>query len=102
MDIEHYPKETLKKDLKRIIGKHLSLADCQVFFFGSRVAGNFRERSDIDIGIEGSKPIPIETLARIKEEVLELPILYKIDIVDFRSADKDFYNLAKKNIEIIT
>ncbi len=101
MEIIHYSEENLKKDVLRIIGKYLNLNEYKVFFFGSRVRKNNSPRSDIDIGIEGAKPIPIEIMAKIKEEISNLPVLYQIDIVDFGNASEDFYKVAKKYIEPI-
>ena len=80
----------------------MDLKKYKVFFFGSRVSGKRSERSDIDIGIEGPKPIPLEILTEIKSKVDELPTLYRIDIVDFKSVEKDFYRVAKQNFELIT
>jgi predicted nucleotidyltransferase len=101
MRLEFYHKEKLKREILKIVGRYLDLKEYQVFFFGSRISNKGTQRSDIDIGIEGKKEVPAEILAKIKEEVEELPTLYKIDIVDFKSVDKDFYKVAKKKIEII-
>lgn len=102
MKIEFYPVEKLKKEVLEIVGKYLDLKKYKVFFFGSRVSGKGNERSDIDIGIEGSKPIPLEILTEIKEKIDELPTLYHIDIVDFKNVEEDFYQVAKQNFELIT
>jgi len=40
-------------------------------------------------------------MAKIKEEVEEIPTLYKIDIIDFKSVEKDFYEVAKKKVEFL-
>lgn len=101
MRLEHYSSAQLKKEIQRVIGAHLDLKTHTVFFFGSRVTGKGDDRSDIDIGIEGPEPIPKNILRRIKEEMDELPILYKIDIVDFRSVSPAFASIAKQKIEPI-
>jgi len=98
--LKHYSVKKLKKEIRQIVGKHLDLRKYKIFFFGSRVKGG-DERTDIDIGIEGPKPIPLEILSEIKEEIQKLPILYHIDLVDFKSVDKDFYKVAKQNIEYL-
>ena len=101
MKIENYSEKKLKEDILKIIGEYLDLKKYKVFFFGSRVKGTNSPRSDIDIGIEGAAPIPIETMANIKEKIFDLPILYRIDIVDFKNVSKDFREVAKQNIEFI-
>lgn len=101
MRLEHYSLKKLKKELLGIFGKHLDLKFYRIFFFGSRVIGKGDERSDIDIGIEGPKKIPFETMARIKDDVENLPIIYKIEIVDFKKVSPEFRKVAFKKIEDI-
>lgn len=79
----------------------MNLKKYKVFFFGSRVMGKGSERSDIDIGIEGPEPVPWNAMMDIKEAFEEMPILYKIDVVDFKSVSKEFYEVAKQAIEPI-
>ena len=102
MKIAHYSEKKLKGDVLRIVGEYLDLKEYEVFFFGSRVKGNNSPRSDIDIGIKGPKPVPIEVIAKIKERISDLPILYRIDIVDFKNVSDDFRKVAEQNkFEII-
>ncbi len=101
MRIENYSEEKLKKKILEIIGKHLDFNNYRIFFFGSRISGKGDERSDIDVGIEGSKPVPFSIMSRIQEEIEELPILYKIEVVDFTGADEKFKKVAKKDIELL-
>jgi len=100
MKLEHYSADKLRKEILRILGKYLDLSKYKVFFFGSRVAGFCGERSDIDIGIEGPQ-IPPHIKLEIKEELENLPTLYKIDFVDFNDVDEDFKRIAKKYVEYI-
>lgn len=99
MKLEYYSTKKLKKEISNIIGKYLDLKLYKVFFFGSRVAGKGDERSDIDIGIKGKKPVPSGILLDIQEELENLPTLYKIEIVDFAKVDEKFKKVALKNIE---
>ena len=102
METKFYPKEKLRQDVLNTINRHLDLDQYRVFFFGSRVEGKGDERSDIDIGIEGPKGVPLEIIARIKEGLANLPTLYSFDVVDFNQADDDFKEVAKKYIEEIS
>lgn len=101
MRLEHYPVEKLKKELLEIIGKHLDLRKYRVFFFGSRVLGNADARSDIDVGIEGPEPVAYEVWANIQEEIEKIPILYKIEVVDFRRTADTFREVALQHTELI-
>jgi predicted nucleotidyltransferase len=100
MRLEYYSVDKLKKEILEILGKYLDLSKYKVFFFGSRVRGNSDERADIDIGIEGPE-IPAYAKLEIEEELENLPILYKIDFVDFNNIDEDFKKIAKKYVEYI-
>lgn len=102
MRLEHYNSEKLKQELKEIIEKHLDLSHYAVFFFGSRVTGNGDDRSDIDVGIEGRSTVPSNKLWKIREDIEHLPMLYKIDIVDFLNTSDSFREVAKRKIEYIS
>ena len=53
--------------------------------FGSRAKGNFKPTSDIDIALYGNlKYLDTE---RVAEELDELPIIQKFDIVDYHRID---------------
>ena len=99
--LKHYPIKKLEKEILDIIGKYLDLKEYRVFFFGSRVSGEGDVRSDIDIGVKGRRPVPTKAWLEIKEEIERLPILYKIDVVDFTEASKDFRDVALQSIKPI-
>ncbi|HDH31648.1 MAG TPA: nucleotidyltransferase domain-containing protein [Candidatus Wolfebacteria bacterium] len=101
MKLEHYQLEKLKKELISIVGKYLDLTRYRIFFFGSRASGSSNERSDIDIGIKGPKNIPLTILRKIEEELDELPMLYKIEVVDFNSVAPEFQKVALQHSEVI-
>jgi predicted nucleotidyltransferase len=90
----------LKKEIKKVLGRHLP-SGFQAFFFGSRVRGDNFARADIDIGIEGKNPLPIKVKFAILDELEELPTLLKFDLVDFSGAAPDFKKQAKKYLEPI-
>lgn len=99
MRLKHYPTDKFKADVLRSIEKELDLKTYRVFIFGSRVNERGDERSDIDIGIEGPKIISSASLAKIKESFDALPVLYKIDVVDFKQVAPSFRKVALKHIE---
>ncbi|TSC74897.1 MAG: DNA polymerase beta domain-containing protein [Parcubacteria group bacterium Gr01-1014_30] len=84
------------------MGKRLDLRKYKVFFFGSRVSGRGAKTSDIDVGIRGPKEVPLDKMAEIREDIEKLPLLYKIDVVDFSAADKVFQKVAASQLELLT
>lgn len=101
MKLEHITPDKLKQQVKLAVGKHIDLSKYKLFFFGSRVRGDSFERSDIDIGIEGPKPLDVVTKIKIEEEIDNLPLLYTIDFVDFKDVAEKFYNDAIQHREYI-
>jgi len=102
MQLEHESAEDLKKVILRVLANHLDLREYDAFFFGSRVSGTASERSDIGVDINGSRVIPLDVMSRIRDESFELPVLYKIDLVDLQRVSPGFRELAWKQIELIT
>lgn len=101
MKLEHLASNQLKEMVKKTVGKYLSLSECQLFFFGSRVKGGSGLRSDVDIGIEGKEKIPAKIKLAIEEELENLPTLYKLELVDFNEVSPHFRKEALKHIESI-
>lgn len=101
MKLEHYSEAKLKKNILKIVKKYLDANHYRVFYFGSRVRGDSFERADIDLGIEGPVPIPAGIKLKIQEELDNLPLLYKIDLVDFQNVSKKFKNNALKYKEYV-
>ncbi|MDA8131850.1 MAG: nucleotidyltransferase domain-containing protein [Elusimicrobia bacterium] len=101
MNLRHYPEAKLKADLLAIAGRRLDLARYKLFFFGSRVTNKGDDNSDIDVGIMGPEAVPPKAMAEMKEDIENLPTLYKIDLVDFSTLAEDFKNVALAKIEEI-
>ena len=101
MILENFSADALKTLLLVIFKKHLDMTNYRAFFFGSRVTGSSRQTSDIDVGLEGPEPIQLSVLEKIKVEIENLPILYKIDIVDFSQVPKEFIQVVNKDKEYI-
>lgn len=66
------------------------LGDRRVVLFGSRAAGKARPRSDFDLGVIGSEPLPLRNFYAIEDMLEALPTLYHIDWVDLTRADARF------------
>ena len=54
------------------------------------------------MGIEGEAPVPALSLAKIRDEIKEIPLLYRIDVVDMKGVDKDFREIALQDTELFS
>lgn len=98
MDIN---SKEFKEKIVEIVTKRVDFPHYRVFIFGSRAEGKSGVRSDIDVGIEAEKPIPAKIKLEIESELAELPVLQKIDLVDFCEVSDEFKKIALQNIEVI-
>lgn len=101
MNLEYYSIVKLKKQLISIFNKYLDANDYQLFFFGSRVKGDNFPRADIDLGVEGKSKLTPEVKFKILDELERLPLLHKIDLVDFQNVSSEFKKEATKHLEYV-
>jgi predicted nucleotidyltransferase len=70
--------------------------DVKVFLFGSRVTNRDFFNSDIDVAILPGENFDDRILYRIKDELEESYIPFKVDIVNLNEVDEDFKKHALK------
>lgn len=68
------------------------------FAYGSRVKGNFRELSDLDIMVKGKEPININDKEELKEKFDNSNLSYVVNLVDYFSLTESFYNIIKEDL----
>lgn len=83
------------------LAKHVMLSEYELFFFGSRVGASEPSTSDVDVGIrkKNGGSLPPGVASHMQEHVRELPILLKIDFVDFGAVSKEFAETARTSEE---
>lgn len=101
MKLEYLSHQELKEMVKGVVAKHIPLKEVKLFFFGSRVRGDSFPRSDVDIGIQASRRLPLEIKLGIEEDLEKLPTLYQLELVDFGAAAPRFRKEALKFTESI-
>ncbi|WP_279236997.1 nucleotidyltransferase domain-containing protein [Heliorestis convoluta] len=75
--------------------------DIDLFLFGSRAAGESRANSDYDIGYYSDNPIAPNLIVTLKEELEELPIPAKVELVDFQKVTQKFIEIAIHKNKVI-
>ena len=88
--------EDVQATAARVIRAHVPDRSYRIFLFGSRAEGTARERSDVDIGIEGPGPVPYATLTAIADDLENIPSLHSIDVVDFSRVPERFRQVARE------
>lgn len=75
--------------------------DFKVWAFGSRVTGNHKPYSDLDLALVGNAPISIETRAALSDALSSSALPYKVDIVDWASTSEAFQQIIEKQKLVI-
>ena len=73
----------------------------QIYLFGSRATGHAKLRSDFDLGVHGSSPLPLKVFFAIEDALENIPTLYSFDWVDLNRVDDKFFQEAMKGAQII-
>ena len=73
--------DTVITELCNVFQRHANIE--RVMIFGSRLKGNYRTGSDIDLAIVG-RNLDYGQLLDIQCEIDELGLLYSIDLVDYQ------------------
>lgn len=68
------------------------------YCYGSRVKGNFRPLSDLDIMIKGEKKVDINDIETLKTLFDNSNLFYVVNLVDFYNLSDTFYNIIKKDL----
>ena len=79
----------------------VDLQGYRVVLFGSRAAGNARDRSDFDVGVLGDAPLPLKTFYKMEDLFDGIETLYRIDWVDLNRVSPEFRREALKKTETL-
>lgn len=92
-------RQQIKQWLKEVLENNLQDVSYRAFIFGSQANKAELSRSDIDVGILADQAIPDIKIIRIANAIENLPMLYKIDLVDFYKVEDNFKAVALNNVE---
>ena len=65
------------------------------YFYGSRVRGDFRTLSDLDIQIKGKTSMPLEVIDSLKEAFDNSTLPYIVNLTDFYNISDEFYKMIQ-------
>lgn len=85
--------------LKNILKKYFSNQEIRVF--GSRYKHTNNEFSDIDVVIVGKEKIDISTFSKVKEQLQESDLKYRVDLLDWNTISDEFKKVIEEGYEII-
>lgn len=92
-------KSEYLETVKHILAEHMP--EYEVLAFGSRVTGNVKEFSDLDLVIMTDRPLPLRRMARLKEAFSESNLPIKVDVVDWATTDENFRAIIRRGTEVV-
>jgi uncharacterized protein len=69
---------------------------CEVWIFGSRVSGQAKEYSDIDLVIIGGKKLDFDTLRVLREAFVDSVLPMRVDVLDWHATSQAFRDVILK------
>ena len=80
--------------VRAILGCHVPERD--VWAFGSRVRGNAKKFSDLDLAILGEVPLSPDVQAALAEEFDEPDLAIKVDLLDWATTAEAFREIIRR------
>jgi len=77
---------------------HPYFKEFNFYYYGSRVKGDFRPLSDLDILIKGKTPVSSEMIDCLKQGFDESDLPFIVNFIDYHSISTEFYNTIKSNL----
>jgi uncharacterized protein len=87
--------ETIKRILAEYVG------GCEVRAFGSRVVGEAKDHSDLDLAVVGSGKMKRRTKMLLREAFEESDLPFRADIIDYNAISDKFRAIIDTGYEII-
>lgn len=81
------------KAVQAVLRRHLPSRE--VWAFGSRVSGNVKPFSDLDLAVIGDDPVPAAVLTDLKDAFSESDLPFKVDVVDWAETQENFRKIIK-------
>lgn len=86
-------------EVQKILQKHVRRYS--VWAFGSRVKGNAKKYSDLDLALVTQKTLSLSKMAQLTEAFDESDLPMRVDIVDLASASQSFQKIIQQQKVVI-
>jgi len=77
------------------------IPDCEVRAFGSRVNGQAKAYSDLDLAIVGKSKLDRNMIFDMKERFQESELTFRVDLLDWHTVSPEFQKVIEAGYEVI-
>lgn len=95
INLESKHLETVKAILAQYV------PDAEVRAFGSRVNGNAKSYSDLDLAIMSERKLGLMEMAGIESAFEESDLPIRVDVLDWQTISKTFKEVINNNFEVL-
>ncbi|MFH1727299.1 MAG: nucleotidyltransferase domain-containing protein [Pseudomonadota bacterium] len=95
IDVTQSEMELIKYILRKFV------PEAELYIFGSRVNGESRKHSDLDLVIKNKLKIDFSQMTKIKEAFENSKLPYRVDVLDWFRLDDDFKKIIFEDYEKI-
>ncbi len=85
--------------LRQILVAHVS--DCEVRAFGSRVTGNAKPYSDLDLAVYCPGGLDADRLRHLRESFEESELPFRVDVLDWDRISSSFRSVIAAQYDVI-
>ena len=95
IDLNPHDWEEVKRILRRCVPGY------EVWAFGSRVKRTAKKYSDLDLAVISEQPLPLATMAELRQSLDESDLTIKVDVVDWANTSAPFRSIIEENKVIV-
>jgi len=77
-------------EVRRIVREVLGEGRVTIYLFGSWARGDPSPTSDLDVAVEAQVPLAPGSLARLREQLEESHVPFRVEVVDLGEVDPEF------------
>lgn len=89
--------EQQRQTVERIL--HAWVPDRRVVAFGSRVRGNPKPFSDLDLAIYSSEPLTLALAGHLRDAFSESDLPFRVDLADMATVSDEFRRVIEEECE---
>ena len=75
--------------------------DLEVRAFGSRITGNAKPYSDLDLAVVGARALDTDVFRRLREDFEESNLPFRVDVLDWHGISEEFRRIVDQRFEIL-
>jgi len=87
------------EEVKRILNRFIP--GLEVWAFGSRARFTAKPYSDLDLAVITQQPLPIATMAALREAFDESDLTIKVDVVDWATTKEPFRKIVEEHKVVV-